>query len=292
MFGSYCRETTTTTGTGNITLAGAVTGFQALANEFRVNSVGIPFQYHIATLDQSYVESGYGYLSNATTLVRDSAPEFTLSAGVAGSGSNVNFPSGTKYVHAAPIGRGFMPVLPTINTTAAASERLESTLFPVGTAGTGTLTNDTVFFVPFFHAVTDTVDAVCFSNTVAGTNNVVCGIYSMNPATGRPLGLLANGAAVSSASTGIRVSSFTAIALPPGWYFLAMLKQTADGTQRTLSGATDLVYGSQTPLGIDSSQDVIVGFTQAQAYSATLPAVGSLTNITSGNAPAMWLRIA
>lgn len=295
MFGSYLRETTITPGPGSVTLAGAVTGFQALSNELwdATNTCGIPCQYHIATLDGSQIEAGYGYLTDTTTLVRDSAPEFTLSGGVAGSGANVDFGSGTKYVYVAPHGKGILPSLPTINTTAAASERLEGTAFPCGSASTATLLNTVVYYVPFYHAVADTVDAVCFSNTVAGTNNVVCGIYTMSPFTGRPLRLLKGGAAVSSASTGIRVSSFTASPLPPGWYFLAMHKQTGDGTQRTLIGATDLTYGLHTPLGIDSSQDVIVGFTETLAYSGTLPATpGTLTNITSGNAPALWLRIA
>lgn len=295
MFASYCRETTTTTGTGNITLAGAVTGFQALANELwdSGTSTGIPFQYHIVTLDGSQIEAGIGYLSASGTLVRDAAPEFTLTGGVAGSGSNVNFASGTKYVYAAPVGRGFLPTLPTVNTTAAASERLMGTAVPCGSAGTATLANNTVFYVPFYHSTMDSVDAVAFSNTVAGTNNVVCGIYTMSPATGRPLRLLKSGAAVSSASTGIRVSTFTAIALAPGWYFLAMHKQTGNGTQRSVTGATDLTYGLHTPLGIDSSQDQIVGFSEALAYSGTLPTTpGSLSNITSGGAPALWARIA
>ena len=122
---------------------GSLTGWQLVSNEFwdATNSTGIPFQYWCENLDGTEVEAGTGYLTATTTLVRDTAPEYTLSGGVSGSGTVVTFASGVKRVFAAPIGRGILPTLPTINTTAAASERLESTAFPVGAASTATLLN-------------------------------------------------------------------------------------------------------------------------------------------------------
>jgi len=61
------KETTTTTGTGDITLAGAVSGFQSFNTAFGTGDF-----FHYAVLDSNGTawETGQGYLSGATTLVR------------------------------------------------------------------------------------------------------------------------------------------------------------------------------------------------------------------------------
>ena len=60
------KETTTTSGTGTVTLAGAVASFQAFQTAF---SVGLQVPY--ALLDGNNWEVGYGTLLTATTLSRD-----------------------------------------------------------------------------------------------------------------------------------------------------------------------------------------------------------------------------
>ncbi len=83
------QETTTTTGTGTVTLAGAVTGFQSFA---AVGNGNTTF-YTIADQSGSNWEVGVGtYTSSGTTLSRDTV----LSS--SNSGSLVNFSSGTKNV--------------------------------------------------------------------------------------------------------------------------------------------------------------------------------------------------
>ena len=83
------QETTTTTGTGTITLAGAVTGFQSFA---AVGNGNTTF-YTIADQSGSNWEVGVGtYTSSGTTLSRDTV----LSS--SNSGSLVNFSAGTKNV--------------------------------------------------------------------------------------------------------------------------------------------------------------------------------------------------
>jgi hypothetical protein len=61
-------ESTTTTGTGNLTIA-AVAGFPRISDSI---AIGVPFPYVIQTQDSPPVprESGIGYLSDANTLVR------------------------------------------------------------------------------------------------------------------------------------------------------------------------------------------------------------------------------
>jgi hypothetical protein len=91
------RETTTTTGTVTVTLAGAVTGFQSFA---AIGNGNTTF-YTIAGQGTSEWEVGIGtYTSSGTTLSRDSV------LASSNSGSKVNFSAGTKDVFVTyPAGR-------------------------------------------------------------------------------------------------------------------------------------------------------------------------------------------
>ena len=83
------QETTTTTGTGTVTLAGAVSGFQSFAAIGNANTT----YYTIAHQTLAEWEVGVGtYTSSGTTLSRD-----TVLAS-SNSGSAVNFSAGTKNV--------------------------------------------------------------------------------------------------------------------------------------------------------------------------------------------------
>ena len=91
------KETTTTTGTGTVPLAGAATGFQS----FAVVGNGNTTYYTIAAQTGTAWEVGIGtYTSSGTTLSRD-----TVLAS-SNSGSLVNFSAGTKDVFVTyPAGR-------------------------------------------------------------------------------------------------------------------------------------------------------------------------------------------
>lgn len=91
------KETTTTAGTGTITLAGAATGFQS----FSVIGDGNTTFYTIAGQGTSEWEVGIGtYTSSGTTLSRDTV--FSSSSG----GAKVSFSAGTKDVFVTyPAGR-------------------------------------------------------------------------------------------------------------------------------------------------------------------------------------------
>jgi hypothetical protein len=88
-FGDRVKETTTTTGTGNVTLAGAVAQFQAFSDRFLVDS---PFYYAIVGQSGTEWEVGMGHLSGSTTLVRDEVYQSSNADAL------VNFSSGTKDV--------------------------------------------------------------------------------------------------------------------------------------------------------------------------------------------------
>jgi hypothetical protein len=83
------KESTTTTGTGTLTLGGATTGFQS----FSVIGDGNTTYYAINDLTTGDWEVGLGtYTASGTTLSRDSILESS------NSGSAVNFGAGTKLV--------------------------------------------------------------------------------------------------------------------------------------------------------------------------------------------------
>lgn len=89
------KETSTSSGTGNFTLAGAVTGYQTFNAAIGQNN---NFYYCIEAVNASGTptgdwEVGQGYLSAATTLVRDEV-EYSSNSNAA-----VDFASATtKYV--------------------------------------------------------------------------------------------------------------------------------------------------------------------------------------------------
>jgi hypothetical protein len=85
------KETTTTTGTGTITLAGAVTGFQSFAVIGNANTT----YYTIAGQSSNEWEVGIGtYTSSGTTLARTTV--FSNSSGT--QPSALSFSAGTKDV--------------------------------------------------------------------------------------------------------------------------------------------------------------------------------------------------
>lgn len=89
-----CMETTTTTGTGDITLAGAVTGYRTLASVLPLSRF---VSICIEAVDANGIPSGdwevsQGYLSGSTTLVRH------IVRASSNSDALVNFAAGTKRV--------------------------------------------------------------------------------------------------------------------------------------------------------------------------------------------------
>lgn len=82
------KETTTTTGTGDITLDGAVLGFDTFSNGIGANNI----TYYAIASGGIEFEIGVGTLTNATTLQR------TTVLSSSNSDNAVDFSSGTKSI--------------------------------------------------------------------------------------------------------------------------------------------------------------------------------------------------
>lgn len=113
-FGDRVKETTTTTGTSNITLDGAASQFQSFNARFGTN---MSFDYAIVGQTGTEWEVGRGYLSGSTTLVRTTVYESS------NSNTLVNFSAGTKDVFV-PISARSMNSLMGKTTAAANGQNL------------------------------------------------------------------------------------------------------------------------------------------------------------------------
>ena len=96
MLGDRVRETTTTAGTGNLTLAGAATGFVTFDSVFGTN---VTLNYVVSSSGGAEFEEGSGYLSGSTTLVRERVHRSS------NSNNAVSFSAGTKDVFCAVFAR-------------------------------------------------------------------------------------------------------------------------------------------------------------------------------------------
>ena len=103
------KETTITTGTGAITLAGAVSGFRAF---YPTLSVGDTFKYFIVSTSGTEWESGLGTLTASSTLERTTVQ----SSSNVNPLTAVNFSAGLKEVGIGPTAGGETPWNPVTNT--------------------------------------------------------------------------------------------------------------------------------------------------------------------------------
>lgn len=83
------KETSTTTGTGSLTLLGAVSQFNSFSTGFANNEL---FGYVVEGQSGTEWETGIGYLSSSTVLVR------SIVKNSSNAGALVSFSAGTKNV--------------------------------------------------------------------------------------------------------------------------------------------------------------------------------------------------
>ena len=88
MLANRVHETTSTVGTGNITLAGAATNMRSFSSQFATSQ---RFSYFIDD-EAGNFENGIGYLSDSVTLVRETVLDSS------NAGALVAFGAGAKQV--------------------------------------------------------------------------------------------------------------------------------------------------------------------------------------------------
>lgn len=218
MLGNWISQTTTTTGTGALTLA-AVTGYPTFAAQF---VLGQRFEYMLLNDDGTPLEAGIGYLASTTSLVREFV-KATYSAGTYNDNgaTAVALGAGSKRVICAVEAGNVRPGLSAVQTAFGAN-----ITFPDGlqlssngkTLGANTPIASCLFW-PGGKPITGLAVSV---STAAGSgaDRIQAGLYSVLP-SGLPGDLICRSGDMLPNTTGNKVGSLVGgnRRLPAGWYW-------------------------------------------------------------------------
>lgn len=231
MLTNWAKATTSTAGTGDLTLV-AVSGFPEFGDVF---SIGQIVGYSVLNSNGEPVEEGIGCYSAVNTLTR-TAVCATYTGGVYDNTAPTAVSlSGTYTVIASSV-RGMAPTLPQIDTAAAA--RYYSTpSHQLSTATKNVLAGD-LTAVPCLFTAALPVDAFALEVTTLGAGAVArVGLYSVG-ANGLPAKRLIESADIDCSTTGVKVATFGAVSIPPGWYYILFACKTAHVSVRAFNGGT------------------------------------------------------
>lgn len=287
---NWARCTTTTTGTGNLSLS-SVSGYPTIND---VVGQGPRFCY--AILDDSTgapLEAGIGYLSASTTMVREKVTD-TYSSGTYDntSPSALSLASGTKRVIVTALTRSIRAPLPYVGSGAGYKGISNGAL--IGAVGSGSYndqdTSGRMNVFPWIHDYGGEIDAFMINCTTAQAAKILrMGLYRVG-SDGNPAGLIVESGSIDVASTGVKTSTFTAFVLPPGHYWLGLL---SDGTSALYVGSTGTagtVLRGPASIGNTIGDLAVAGYALSVSTSAmpsTCPAITWTPNL---NVPHVLLR--
>lgn len=220
MLANWVRETTATTGTGTITLAGAVSGFVAFSAAYSDGDL-VPYVVE----DGTNRERGLGtFTASGTTLARTLVLETLVSGTLDKSAPTAISLSGSATVAVAPSNDTAYPVPP----GAKDFSYLNSAHWILTSGGqSSTYTANRQYATPFLllHPMRVTDIRIRVLTAQAGSAGRV-GLSRMDQ-NGEPVdGYLAEGS-VDTTTTGNKAHNFTAVDLLPGWYFLHWVTDNA-----------------------------------------------------------------
>ena len=280
MHGNFIEQTTTTTGTLNLTLS-TVSGYGAFSDRFAESE---RFKYSILDSARLPLEAGIGYLSSGD-LVRE-VIETTISSGTydGSAPSALSLPAGTKIVICTGTGGSVLAAVPGI--WSATQKSYGDAHICVG-AGTVALTADRAYAVPFVAQVDGEIDAVQFRVTTAGAAGKLAkvSVWSVG-ANGLPGVKLAESSTIAVDSTGIKTGTFTRFRPPPR-FFAALVCDGAPVVQSFAGG----VLGSNA-MGMDSSLIPIAFIHHVGATSTTFPTTWTaVANLSNASRPQLAVRV-
>lgn len=283
MLANGIKQTTTTTGTGNLTLS-PVSGFPTFADAFAVNQ---PFSYGLIDSSGQPIEFGIGYLSNSSTLVRARVTA-TYSGGTYTqvSASVVSLSGTTTAIctpHAATVEA--MPAN-VDNVSGSIGRYLTSAGRTSAFVTTAPSTINRLYYTPFVLRTGVVVSSLAINVATAQASCIAkAGIYACS-ADGYPGTLLVSAGNFDCSTTGFKALSTSAsVFLPAGVYFTASVAQVAASNPNftTYNNAVGNITGGS-PFGFGASGTVINDSRyETLAGGASLPSAASsgTTNITT-----------
>lgn len=219
MFGNAIKQTTTTTGTGNLTLS-SVSGYPTLNDVFGTKKI---FAYSLLDSNGLFLEAGLGYLSNSTTLVRS-----RVTATFSGGTYTTNAPSalslsGTTTVLGTPVAGSIVPTFGTIDSVSSGTRQALSAARCSSFTAQALVANR-LCYVPFLLAFDAVVTSLNVNVTIAAASSYIrTGIYACRPDGYIGDLLLTHGTDIDSTTTGFKTASVTSTYLPAGWYYIGLV---------------------------------------------------------------------
>lgn len=288
MLGNWVRCTTTTTGTGNLTLS-SVSGYPDFNAVF---GVGAYCYYAILNdSDGTPIEIGIGHLSASTTLVRDKVIATYVSGTYDDTApSAVSLAAGTKRVVCTPEASAFgAPVTDIMSGISGDYDRRGfGPAAHSATYSSGAAVKDRCYYVPIQVTANVTIAKLSATNGATagtgGTNGFRLGLYNSLPTGGPGAKLFESGNLASSAYAELVYTLATPVRLPPGWYYGAVCNDyatVAPTIYSSLNSGASNGCSAQTPLGWYTGNGAgqrIIGLYQALTGGwSSLPSSASVT---------------
>jgi len=297
MLGNGILETTTTTGTGDLTTS-AVTGRPRFTDKFTANATEASaghFYYAILTQDNppQLLETGIGWMSATGTLKRQVVLSTYASSTLTDTGSitAATLPSGTKNVICtAEAGSAAGIALPGIDNSLSASRIVYSDHIIGQQYGTGlVVTANRLYLQPFLYNGSRPVDGIFFRNS-ATSGNVRVALFECNRdgTPGRKI-MGSTGDQAVTAGVAYTVTTGGPVRIPPGWYYLAYVADAGV----TINVANSGWVSRSNPLGHDGvSKWYSYGYLANGSTTIADPASAVTTKVTSDTSPlGLGLRV-
>jgi hypothetical protein len=281
-------ETSTSTGTGNFTLAGAYNVASSTMTGNLPFSPRVINNLHVPYVIQDKLgnwEKGTGYLSSATTFVRNQVLDNSL-----GTMAKINFPAGEKIIFIPSEARA-------LGSSAINNLNWITSPHSIGYKSGRAMVANVIYFAPHIQHTPMKVSAVGINVTaLSAASQVRIGLYNITRQsdggaaydTFFPLAI--DFGTVDSSSVGTK-SITTDFYLPEGAYLFATI---SNGTPSVLAHNSQNVFNTVLTGVSGTMTDHIAMFQQAAnaANFTALPATsfGALTASTNSNPPAVFLR--
>ena len=273
MFHNAIKQTTTTTGTGNLTLS-AVAGFAEFSDWFPVNR---PISYALLDSNGLFLEAGIGYLNGSGELVR-ARVQATLTSGVGDDTNPTAFSlTGTTTVICTAHSGTIQPAQANIDSVSSIG-RFVGPANAVQTGVGASMMLNRCTYTPFHLRMGMTLASMGLQVTTAQAGGVIkIGLYAMS-ADGYIGPQIAVGAAdIDASTTGFKsVSVANQIYLPPGDYFTATVASgSASAPAVACHNGTGTLLGGSSLGCITGTLSAVSARYETLSAGAALPAAPS-----------------